>query len=106
MSTPPITVPGPIEPARTALNPVYAASVAFIVLDTLFVVARFVSRIFIGKVRLGWDDCWILVAWLLTVALTAPFVYSTVELDINVLTFCLGLSVSESAPLEAVLLCR
>lgn len=72
MSNIPETVPGSDESAASALSPLYATCVAFIILDTLFVVARFISRIFIGKVRLGWDDWWIIPAWLFSVTLTVP----------------------------------
>lgn len=43
------------ETARDALRPLVIVSCLFIVLDTIFVVLRFVSRNVIKKVEFGWE---------------------------------------------------
>ena len=48
------------QTADQVLHPLLVVSVLYIVLDTLFVFLRFVSRQFIRTSQLGWDD-WLLV---------------------------------------------
>ena len=48
------------QTAEHVLHPLLIVSVVYIVLDSLFVFLRFVSRQLIRKSQLGWDD-WLLI---------------------------------------------
>lgn len=59
---------GPLVSDRTAwevTRPLVHSAIAFIVLDTLIVLAKTYSRMRIAKLRFWWDDFWIVVAYAL-----------------------------------------
>ena len=55
--------------ADEALQDLKAACIAFLILTTLFAIARFVSRIWIGRIRLWWDDYTILIAYICNIVI-------------------------------------
>lgn len=59
---------GPLVSNRTAeeaTRPLLHSAIAFILVDTLIVLAKTYSRVRIAKLRFWWDDFWILVAYVL-----------------------------------------
>ncbi|KAI9671071.1 MAG: hypothetical protein M1831_005156 [Alyxoria varia] len=63
----PKTVPGPSIPSAEALEPLRQTCIAFVILTTIFFVLRAISRGLIGRVPFGWDDAWIILAWILSI---------------------------------------
>ena len=53
-----------VQLARDALHPLCVTCIVFIILNTLFVVLRFVSRNFVKRLEVGWDDILIIPSWL------------------------------------------
>jgi len=51
--------------AYEATLPTYHAAIAFIVIDTLIVALRFISRFVIRRLPFWWDDFWIIPAYLM-----------------------------------------
>ena len=61
--------PPDAETAERALAPLYALIVFFLTLDTLFLLLRFFTVLFLRpkKLALGWDDLCLIPAWLCTI---------------------------------------
>lgn len=51
------------QTAHQALQPLINCSIAFLVVNTVFVVGRLVSRLVIRKLPFWWDDFWVLPAY-------------------------------------------
>lgn len=65
---------GPLVSDRTAwevTRPLVHSAVAFMVVDTLIVLAKTYSRMRIAKLRFWWDDFWIVVAYVLLMPICA-----------------------------------
>lgn len=65
---------GPLVSDKTAFEatrPLVHSAIAFIVIDTLIVVAKTYSRHQIAKLRFWWDDFWIIAAYVLLMPLCA-----------------------------------
>lgn len=59
-----------MKTGREALQPLYASCVIFIVLNTFFFVSRFVSRLAIRRLEIGWDDITIIPAYISTLSIS------------------------------------
>lgn len=56
------------ETAVEALSPLFAVSVSFLIINTLFLLLRFYAVLFLRTKRLGlaWDDWFLIPAWMCT----------------------------------------
>lgn len=57
------------ESATSALRPVFDASVAMVILNTLFFSLRYIARLWIKRVPLGWDDLMVCGSYLANLAI-------------------------------------
>lgn len=65
---------GPLVSDRTTYEvtrPLVHSAIAFIIIDTLIVLAKTYSRMQIAKLRFWWDDFWIVVAYVLLMPICA-----------------------------------
>ncbi|KAL9050404.1 MAG: hypothetical protein Q9162_006652 [Coniocarpon cinnabarinum] len=65
------------ETAKQALSPLLGVTISFLILNTLFVLLRFYTSVFLrGKTyRMGWDDWLLIPAWVSTTALCAVVLF-------------------------------
>lgn len=72
----------PPKTSREALSPLMVSVISFLVINTLIVVARAVSRLYLAKLSFWWDDLCILVGYVVLVAMGAVIlVVVRVEVD-------------------------
>lgn len=68
------TEAGPLLSTQTswaATRPLVHSAIAFIVIDTLIVLAKSYSRLFLARLRFWWDDFWIIMAFVLLMPICA-----------------------------------
>lgn len=104
---------GPLISNKTAYEvtrPLVHSAIAFIIVDTLIVIAKTYSRLYLAKLRFWWDDFWIIVAWatlmpLCGLALAMPYTEVAWNNEDRIIyNLCVQLSNSSSSTIFRIIL--